>query len=174
MDQEQLERGQQWLEALLSRAGFPAQVRVEQPDPSVIQLDVLGDNWLTIDPDGLSPEQIQELIGPEGRVIDAMQYLINTILNLGMSPEQQAAYTIELVNYRANRYGELVAMIERVAGEVRRTGNEVEMPPLSAAERRLIHTVFKQSPDLETFSRGQEPHRRLVVRPWQAVAAEST
>ena len=173
MSTQHLQQGQQWLEALLTKAGFPTQVMVEQPDPATMNLESLDDNWLTIKADELSAEQIQHLLGPEGQVLDAIQYLINTILNLGLSPEQQGAYTVELGNYRAHRYAELVAMAERIANEARQTGNEVEMADLSGAERRLIHTVLKRSPDLETFSRGQEPDRRLVIRPLLAPVGES-
>ncbi|MBD0363233.1 MAG: RNA-binding protein, partial [Coleofasciculus sp. C3-bin4] len=120
--------------------------------------------WLTIDQTKLTPEQIQTLIGPEGAALDAIQYLANSILNLGQDEGQQAAYTIELDGYRTRRQEELWAMASHAAQQVRETGEEFEMKSLSSAERRQVHTFLKECDDLETQSQGQEPDRRLVVR----------
>lgn len=124
----------------------------------------LGSCWLIIDQTNLTREQIEILIGPKGEAIDAIQYLANTILNLGTELEDQQAFTIELNGYRLKRQAELLDWTTRVAEQVRQTGQEVEMKALSSAERRQIHTYLKDADDLETESRGQEPDRRLVIR----------
>jgi spoIIIJ-associated protein len=157
------QRGQEWLEELLHLAGLPSAVAPE-PNP-----DVAEDScWLTIDETGLTPGQIQSLIGPDGAVLDSIQYLMNAILNLGQEPEKQGAFTVELAGYRLRRYSELKAMAEQAAVHVRETGEEFELKSLSSAERRQVHTMLKEYEDLETYSRGQEPDRRLVVRPLQS------
>ena len=156
-----MQRGQQWLEELLLLSKLPANVKATTSDS--LQ-DDRPNYWLTIDQTNLTPEQIQILIGPEGTAIDAIQYLANSILNLGQGEEQQAVYTIELDGYRRRRQEELQALAAYAAQKVRETGEEFEMKSLSAAERRQIHTLLKECEDLETQSRGQEPDRRLVVR----------
>ena len=156
-----MQRGQQWLEELLLLSKLPANVKATTSDS--LQ-DDRPNYWLTIDQTKLTPEQIQILIGPEGTAIDAIQYLANSILNLGQGEEQQAVYTIELDGYRRRRQEELQALAAYAAQKVRETGEEFEMKSLSAAERRQIHTLLKECEDLETQSRGQEPDRRLVVR----------
>jgi len=166
MTSEQVQRGQQWLTELLQRAGFPTSVRIEQPDPVHPALAEMG-NWLTIDESNLAPEQVGLLIGAAGVTLDAMQYLANTTLNLRQPEDQQTNYMLELAGHRARRQAELLKLAESAAAEVRQTGTEVEMQPLSAVERRMIHTILQQAQDLETYSRGQEPHRCLVVRPVQ-------
>lgn len=168
MSTELVQRGQQWLEELLQLAGFLTRVQVEQPAPVHPSLAEPGNCWLTIDETGLMPEQVETLIGPEGGTLDAIQYLANATLNLRQSSELQGAYTVELVGYRLRRQTELLALTESAAAQVRQTGEEFEVQPLSAAERRLIHTILQSSPDLETFSRGQEPERRLVICSVQA------
>lgn len=171
MGEQQLQRGHDWLKSLLQAAGFPAGVTPElkpASDQSSDQLQQPGGCWLTIDSANLSPRQMEILIGPGGAVIDSLQYLANAILNLGQDQAQQAAYTIELNGYRDRRYAQLQGMATEAAEQVRRTGEEYEMQPLSSAERRLIHTLFQEFADLETYSRGQEPERHLVVRPSQA------
>jgi spoIIIJ-associated protein len=156
-----IQRGQQWLEELLRLSGLPAGVRVTTSDESH---EDKPSYWLTIDETKLTSEQIQNLIGLDGTVIDAIQYLANSILNLGQDEEQQAAYTIELDGYRLRRQAELKEMADYAAQRVRETGEEFEMKSLSSAERRQVHTFLKECEDLETQSRGQEPDRRLVVR----------
>ncbi len=156
-----MQRGQQWLEELLRLSRLPADVEATDND---VPQDDKPSYWLTIDETKLTPEQIQTLIGPEGAAIDALQYLANSILNLGQDEDRQAAYTIELDGYRLRRQEELRAMAAYAAQQVRETGEEFEMKSLSSAERRQVHTFLKECEDLETQSRGQEPDRRLVVR----------
>ncbi|NES95491.1 MAG: RNA-binding protein [Desertifilum sp. SIO1I2] len=160
MPENQMQRGQQWLEQLLQKVGLPAAV-----SPQIQTLNPeLESCWLTIDSQPLTPEQIQLLIGSEGAVLDSIQYLANTILNIGQPPEAQQAYTIELNGYRARRQAELQRLAVEVAEQVRATGVEFEMKSLSSAERRQVHTFLKVYEDIETESRGREPDRRLVVR----------
>jgi len=120
--------------------------------------------WLTINEINLTSEQIQLLIGPEGTVLDAIQYLANASLNLSKTQDQQASYTVELNGYRVRRQAEIQALAENAAEQVRASGKEIEIKSLSSAERRQVHTFLKECTDLETFSRGKEPHRHLVVR----------
>ncbi|NJO40507.1 MAG: RNA-binding protein [Cyanobacteria bacterium CRU_2_1] len=159
MDEHQIQHGQQWLAELLQLSGLPVQVHA---DGSKFLSE--GSCWLTIDDRDLTSEQVQVLTGADGIVLDAIQYLANTTLNLGQPEELQAAYTVELAGYRVRRQAELQKLAEEAAEHVRETGEEYEMASLSAAERRQVHTYLKTFDDLETYSRGKEPDRRLVIR----------
>ena len=141
--------------------GVKATVKAE---PSEDVLDEADTYWLTIAENYLSSTQIETLIGSNGTVIDAIQYLVNSTLNLGQAEEEQASYIIELQGYRVRRQAELRDMAHGAAERVRQTGEEYELKALSAAERRQVHTFLKECEDLETYSRGQEPDRRLVIR----------
>lgn len=156
--QEQL--GQQWLEEFLKLANLPAPITTEMKETFSE-----ASCWLTIDDSALKPDQIEALIGTQGVALDSIQYLANSTLNLGKADDQQGAYTIELAGYRKRRQQELLEIANQAAEEVRQTGKEVEIKSLSSAERRQIHTILKESADLATYSRGQEPDRRLVVQP---------
>lgn len=162
MDDRQMQHGRQWLEEFLQLAGLSSQVSVDA-DKVLSE----GSCWLIIDHINLAPEQIEALTGTDGNALDAIQYLANTTLNLGQPEELQTAYTIELAGYRIRRQLELQSLAEQAAQQVRQTGEEYEMAALSAAERRQVHTYLKAFDDLETYSRGKEPDRRLVVRPIQ-------
>jgi spoIIIJ-associated protein len=124
MNNQPMQRGQQWLEELLRLSSLPTSVEATDEDES--QEDKPS-YWLTIDKTQLTPQQIQTLIGPEGAALDAIQYLANSILNLGQDEEQQAAYTIELDGYRLRRQEELRALAAHAAQRVRETGEEFEM-----------------------------------------------
>jgi spoIIIJ-associated protein len=159
MDQN-IQRGKAWLENLLSLMGLSTQVRVEEKDAREMSAGI----WLIIDESPLSAEQIQAFLGDKGRGIDAIQYLANTLMNLGSESEDQQTFIIELAGYRLQRQAELLGLTKDVSQKVKTSGFPVEMSSLSAAERRQIHTFLQNDPDLETESQGQEPDRRLVVR----------
>jgi spoIIIJ-associated protein len=152
-------RGQKWLEELLQLADMPSSVEPEENPPFSED-----STWLRVDDSALTPDQIECLVGSGAHVLDSIQYLMNAILNLGQDPDRQGAFTIELAGYRLRRYSELKAIAEDAANHVRETGEEYEIKSLSSAERRQVHTLLKEYGDLETYSRGQEPDRRLVVR----------
>jgi spoIIIJ-associated protein len=164
----QIERGQQWLKSLLELTGVSTEIKgeLEASNTSGSGDTPEGESyWLTIDETKLTPEQVQILIGTDGSVLDAMQYLVNSTLNLNQEPQQQASYTIELNGYRVKRQAEIQAIAQNAAEQVRNYGQQVEIKSLSSAERRQVHTFLKDFGDLETFSQGKEPHRHLIVRP---------
>jgi len=150
MGTEQLTRGQVWLQEVLRLMGIQAPVTL---DPQR--------QWLVIETK--DPRIISIFLSDQGSVLDALQYLANVNLNLHLPPEQQFPFTFELAGYRAKRQQELAVLVAKVAQQVRATGKEVAIPHLSAAERRQVHTLFHQYPDLETVSRGQEPDRYLSL-----------
>lgn len=152
-------RGQQWLEQFLQLTGLPSTVTVD-----LSKMETEGSCWLVIDSEALSSHQMESLIGNRGTALDAIQYLANTILNVGCEQGDQRAYTIELNGYRVQRQAELRDLADSAAKTVRETGEEFEIRDLSSAERRQIHTLFQDWDDLATESRGKEPDRRLVVR----------
>ncbi len=150
--------GVNWLTTLLTMQGLTSTVSAHPVE------DESGEScWLTIAEEPLSPEQVQALIGDGGAVLDSIQYLANTTLNLGKGQEDQQAFTIELAGYRAKRLEELKAMAADAAERVLASGEEYEMQGLSSAERRQMHHFLAAHEGLATFSRGREPDRRLVV-----------
>ncbi|MBC6476588.1 MAG: RNA-binding protein [Hormoscilla sp. GM7CHS1pb] len=160
MNESQIQRGREWLEEFLEKAGLPAAVTRQEN-----QLEAgLESCWLTIDSQNMTAQQMEILTAGSDVALDAIQYLANTILNLGCTREEQIAYTIELNGYRARRQAELLKLASDAATQVLSTGEPFEMKDLSAAERRQVHTFLKSYEDLASESRGREPDRRLIVR----------
>ena len=158
--ESQLNSGKDWLEQLLGLMGLAAEVKIEG-------FETVADSshWLSIEGNSLTPEQKERLIGTKGESIDAIQYLANTILNLDSDPEAQSSFVIELDGYRVERNRELADLTQEAIARVKETGQEVEIPGLSSAERKQVHSLLQDVEDLTTESRGQEPDRKLVVLP---------
>lgn len=158
-----INQAQTWLEQLLDLMGFPSKVTVEERTEKTL---VMGP-WLVIDQTQLSPEKVQMLLADQGTTLDAIQYLVNTVINLGNSgnTETFAPFTVELGEFRQRRQLELIALSEAAAQRVRDTHQPVAMEGMTSGDRRQVHSFFQESADLETESQGQEPHRRLVIRP---------
>jgi spoIIIJ-associated protein len=159
MDQN-IEQSRQWLEQLLQLIDIPAEVKVDQrykieEDPS---------DWLIIDETSLTPEQVDLFIGLRGDNLDAVQYLANSILNIGVEEGDHHSITIEINGYRVRRQAELKILADTVAQKVRMTGVPEEIHSLSSAERRQVHHFLSRSNDIYTESVGHEPDRRLIVR----------
>jgi spoIIIJ-associated protein len=159
MNDTKIQVGQEWLEKLLQLMALPASVA------TTVVPEAEGEDacWLTIDHEPLSEVQIERLIGERGKNIDALQYLANITLNHGLPKEEQHPFTVDIGSYRQKRLDELKAIAEEVAAKVEETGEEQAIENLSSAERRQMHTFFKEFEALQTESRGQEPHRNLVV-----------
>lgn len=158
---EQIQRGQKWLETLLKLMGVSTNVNLGRLEQKV---DETISCWLTIDESTLDLPKIEILTGKKGETIDAIQYLTNSLLNIGVDENNHRFFTVELNGYRLQRQAELMAMAQRAAEKVRLTGLPEEIRYLSSVERRQIHSILEKSEDLSTESQGNEPDRRLLVK----------
>jgi len=104
------------------------------------------------------------VIGRHGQTIDAVQYLLNAIAHRrGEEPRREVV--VDAAGYRARRRATLEAMALRTAEQVRATGAAVELEPMTAVERKVVHLVLKEHAGIETRSEGTEPNRYVVVAP---------
>jgi spoIIIJ-associated protein len=103
------------------------------------------------------------LIGKHGATIDALQHLAFRAAFLGSEERKQV--TIDAAGYRERREGALHRMADRAAAEAIRYDRAVELEPMRATERKIVHMYLSERSDVETHSEGDEPDRRLVVSP---------
>lgn len=103
------------------------------------------------------------LIGRRGQTIDAVQLLVNAIARQRVA--QPKPVEVDAAGYRERRRARLEALAVRSAKEALASGREVELEPMSAPERKLVHTCLKDYPGIATRSEGDEPYRRVVVVP---------
>ena len=104
------------------------------------------------------------LIGRHGQTIDAIQYLMNAIAHRrGDEPRKEVV--IDAAGYRDRRRATLEALAFRAAEQVRTAGAPVELEPMTAVERKVVHLALKEIEGVETRSDGTEPNRYVVVVP---------
>ena len=102
------------------------------------------------------------LIGRHGQTIDAIQYLCNAILarqGAGVS------VVVDAAGYRARREATLASLATSAAEQALRTGERVELEPMTAVERKIVHVSLQDFAGVETESEGTEPNRFVVVLP---------
>jgi spoIIIJ-associated protein len=104
------------------------------------------------------------LIGRHGQTIDAIQYLANAIVFRGRY-EERKPLVVDAAGYRGRRQATLDALALRMAEQAAATGQRVELEPMTAVERKIVHERLKDDPEVETASEGTEPNRFVVIYP---------
>jgi spoIIIJ-associated protein len=104
------------------------------------------------------------LIGRHGQMIDAVQYLMNAISHRTYGAERKEV-VVDAAGYRERRRATLESLAIRTAREVIETGDRVELEPMTAVERKVVHLRLKEFEGVQTASEGTEPNRYVVVLP---------
>ena len=108
-------------------------------------------------------EDLGILIGRHGQTLDAVQYLASIVVN-GHSRSRRPVI-VDAEGYRGRREAVLSGVADRAAQKAERTRSPVDLQPMSAAERKIVHMRLKDHPRVETHSEGDEPQRLVVVSP---------
>jgi spoIIIJ-associated protein len=103
------------------------------------------------------------LIGRYGQTIDAAQYLVNAIV--ARREGERVEVTLDAAGYRERRRAMLERIALRSAERARNDGEPVELEPMTAVERKVVHVRLKEFDGVETSSEGTEPNRYVVVTP---------
>lgn len=111
------------------------------------------------------------LVGADSRWLDggrvqrthAVMYLVKLMAKKQFGHEPKIV--LDFNGERARRIANVVAMAKKKAERVRVTGEEEEMPPMAPGERRAVHKELDAIAGVKTVSRGEEPHRRIVILP---------
>ena len=103
------------------------------------------------------------LIGARGSNLSALQHVLRSVMRRHL-PEH-TYLTVDVNGYLAAQEKSLLCLAEEAARKVGRTGRAIVLPPMAAAQRRTIHTSLASRQEIHTESLGDEPNRRVVVRP---------
>ncbi len=109
------------------------------------------------------------LIGEHGNNLSALEHLVKKIIKKrhgGKDDEGAISFTLDINDYRMRRLGDLKLDIKDAAKQVRVSGHEVPLRPMSSFERRMVHLLLAEYPDIATESVGREPARRVVIKPY--------
>jgi spoIIIJ-associated protein len=104
------------------------------------------------------------LIGRHGQTIDAIQYLANAAMYRGHADDRKEV-VVDAAGYRARRRASLEALAVRSAERCVANGESIELDPMTAVERKVVHIRLKEFTGVETTSEGTEPNRFVVIRP---------
>ena len=111
----------------------------------------------------LDEDDVGLLIGRHGQTIDALQLLCYRAAFRGSGERKRVV--VDAAGYRERRYDVLSRQADSAAERAIRSGNPVELEPMSAQERRVVHDHLKERAGVETYSEGDEPDRRVIVAP---------
>lgn len=103
------------------------------------------------------------LIGKHGETLDALQYLVNLAVNRKF--EQKIKIILDVEGYRQRREETLIKLARRLSEKVKRTSQSIALESMNPYERRIIHTALQNDRLVATLSEGEEPFRKVVIRP---------
>lgn len=135
------------LKEILARIGIDGEVNSDQIDGS-LHLNMVTD----------SPAL---LIGRHGQTLDAIERILNCIINKHALAKKKVFVDTE--GYRERREQSLVDLAHQIAAKVKRTRHDVVLAPMSAKDRRVIHLALQADDTVSTFSQGEGDMRRVVI-----------
>lgn len=107
-------------------------------------------------------ENVNHLIGYRGENINAFQTIVSSIANKNSTAKIRVY--LDIAGYRGRREKTLEDLAEKIARTVVRTGKPVTLEPMTAYERKIIHTKLQTHSKVETISKGEEPYRKVVIK----------
>lgn len=153
----------EFLNTIISDMGVDAKA-------SVVRIDErMAENSSTIEKDihiEIAGKGLGILIGRHGDVLDSLQYLCNIIVGRYPKSEDKHEYiriVLDIENYREKRAETLRTLARRVASKVVASGRSFTLEPMSAYERRIIHSEVQEISGVHTYSIGTESNRRVVI-----------
>ena len=109
----------------------------------------------------MNGENLNYLIGYRGETINAIQTILTAIAN--KKSTQKIRVYLDIAGYREKRIKTLEDLAEKLARTVERTKKSVTLEPMTAYERKIIHTKLQNNSKVKTFSKGEEPYRKVVI-----------
>lgn len=150
LEQALAERALEALRQIISLMGHEATVTLHGCVDQTVELTADG-------PDA------EALVGKHGATLDALQLLVAVIANRGVADGVRVS--IDADGYREKRRQLLEKMAHAHADQAKETGKEIVITDLKPYERRIVHLVLKDDPDVETYSEGLGDDRQLVISP---------
>ncbi len=137
-------------EELVRTMGFPASVRTE-----------IETEDITVHIEG---EGLGTLVGPKGVTLHALEEIVRAVVQ-HRAGGHSAWVHVDVGGYRQRRREALESFARKVADEVKASGEARSLEPMSAADRKVVHDAIADVEGVATGSEGEEPRRRVVIRP---------
>ncbi|HOJ12904.1 MAG TPA: RNA-binding cell elongation regulator Jag/EloR [Deltaproteobacteria bacterium] len=147
--QDVLEQAKEVVSRILGLIGLRAEVRPRDDG----MLEIVGDG------SGI-------IIGKHGQTLDALQFIVNRIVN--KSRQDQVHVTIDTEGYRKRHIDHLKALAIKMGQKAKKTGHPVTLEKMNPYERRIIHLALKDERFLDTKSIGEGVYKRVMIVPKRA------
>src|SRR5437588_5354282 len=148
---EQADQAVEFTRGLVEAFGAKAEVASHLEDEDTVLVDVTGDNL------GL-------LVGPRGATLAAVEELVRTVVQRQTGGHGIRVH-VDVGGYRAKRREALSEFARQLAERVRDEDAEQALEPMGASDRKVVHDVVAEIEGVTTTSEGEEPRRRVVIRP---------
>ena len=148
---DQVDQAVEFTRGLIEAFGAKASVESQLQDDDTVLVDVTGDNL------GL-------LVGPRGATLAAIEELVRTVVQRQTGGHGVRVH-VDVGGYRAKRREALAEFARQLAERVRAEDAEQALEPMSASDRKVVHDVVAEMDGVSTTSEGEEPRRRVVIRP---------
>jgi spoIIIJ-associated protein len=145
---EEIEQIRQTLAGILDLMGCPSQVGMEQDDKNKVLAHIRGD-------------YNDIVIGPEGQVLDGLQFLMRKIITKKFP--QKVLFALDAGEFRANRSEELRERAIALAKEVKETGRTQSIPAINPAERRIVHMALQDDTEIRSRSVGDGLFKKVLI-----------
>ncbi len=151
-DQERI--AQEFLEGVLGAFDMTGNVAVaeEAADDGAIEIAVSG-------------QELGLLVGQKGLTLNAVQELTRTVVQRKADGAKTDRLRVDVAGYRARRAAALQDFATKIAHDVLDSGTEKLLEPMGPADRKVVHDTVNDIDGVETGSEGEEPRRRVVIRP---------
>jgi spoIIIJ-associated protein len=147
-----VDQGLAFLQDVLANMNVDARVEMRRGEEGML-FDIQGAN-------------LGIIIGRRGQTLDSLQYLVNVVAN--RHADKHVRIVLDAENYRQRRKETLEQLAERVSRKALAMKRSVRLEPMSAAERKVIHSFLQKRTDVVTYSEGEEPNRYIVIAPKEA------
>jgi len=109
----------------------------------------------------LSGDNMGIIIGKHGDTLDALEHLVSLAVNRG--DDDYVKVILDTENYREKRRATLVRLAENLASSISEQKKKITLEPMSSNERRIIHATLQNNKNVDTYSIGEEPYRKIVI-----------
>jgi spoIIIJ-associated protein len=147
--EEQAAAAVRFTEELLTQFGVTAAVSFEVVDDD-IEMRIDGDN-------------LGVLVGPKGATLHALEEIVRAVVQHAAGGHS-ARLHLDVAGYRQQRREALAAFVTKIADEVRETGVDRALEPMTPPDRKVVHDTVTELEGVSTSSEGEEPRRRVVIR----------
>ena len=148
--EEQGEVAADFTRGLVTAFGVDAAVDTRTEDEDVLIVDVSG-------------QDLGLLVGPKGATLHAIEELVRTVVQR-QTEGHGVRIHVDVGGYRAKRRAALEKFALEQAERVRESGEDQELEPMSASDRKVVHDAVAELDGVSTTSEGEEPRRRVVLR----------